>query len=393
MRRRDRLHRRAADVGHRRPRTPKGAGGSMRAPSPSRSSWRAENREAPDAGRGRAGFAAWAQCTTQDHRGDSHIKLAAKRGEPGREVLRRTVLQRPCRAERPSTPAGPRWFCCADEALPLAEVDSFLARTAARGVRVFRPLRNDAPLRAGCCAPPTNGRYRRRIRGACARIAASSSTAPAWPPAITCAPLAAVISACRRASASRPSGCGQLRGMEPHGFPKPTRSSSPATWASSRLRERDGSGGGRAHRRRSVSRASRGASASWSRVLHGLDGLGRGRDGGAARRARDRRASARGGVHRVGRRAHAGGSRVAHADGEGVVRAGAPCRGEASLHLGAHRSHDGRRDRVVRHAGRRDSGRAARADRLRRASASSGHHQAGAARGLPDGRVRAAITG
>ncbi|MFR3090826.1 MAG: hypothetical protein ACLTMP_02985 [Eggerthella lenta] len=28
-------------VGHRRPRTPKGAGGSMRAPSPSRSSWRA----------------------------------------------------------------------------------------------------------------------------------------------------------------------------------------------------------------------------------------------------------------------------------------------------------------------------------------------------------------
>ena len=39
---------------------------------------------------------------------------------------------------------------------------------------------------------------------------------------------------------------------------------------------------------------------------------------------RDRRASARGGVHRVGRRAACRRSRVTHSDGEGVVRAGAP---------------------------------------------------------------------
>ena len=32
-----------------------------------------------------------------------------------------------------------------DEALPLAEVDSFLARAAARGVRVFRAMSPDAP--------------------------------------------------------------------------------------------------------------------------------------------------------------------------------------------------------------------------------------------------------
>ena len=70
-----------------------------------------QNREAPDAGRGRCGLRACA-VYTQDHRGEGHTK-AAQRIEPGREVLRRAVLQRPCRAAGGHRNAAPRWCCCA----------------------------------------------------------------------------------------------------------------------------------------------------------------------------------------------------------------------------------------------------------------------------------------
>ena len=117
---------------------------------------------------------------------------------------------------------------------------------------------------AGCCALPTNP-LSTAIRGARARTAASSSTAPAWPPAITCAPLAAVTCACRRASASTTCWMRTASWNGTARFPKPTRSSSPATWASSRLSARR-----RVWRRAcapasDVSRACAWPSASWSR--------------------------------------------------------------------------------------------------------------------------------
>ena len=53
--------------------------------------------------------------------------------------------------------------------------------------------------------------------------------------------------------------------------------------------------------------------------------------------------------HRVllGRRPHAGGRALAHADGQDLGGAGAPARGAAALHLGAHRPHHRRRHRLA----------------------------------------------
>lgn len=91
--------------------------------------------------------AGFATCTvyTQDHRNDGYLKLAhstVSLGEKYSDALfcnSHAVL-----AAVEASGASTVLLC--DEALPLAEVDSFLARTAARGVRVFRPLSADAPM-------------------------------------------------------------------------------------------------------------------------------------------------------------------------------------------------------------------------------------------------------
>lgn len=91
-----------------------------------------------------AGFAVFAACT-QDHRNDGHLKLAqgtVSLGEKYSDALfcnSHAVLSA-------AESCGASVVLLCDEALPLADVDSFLARTAARGVRVFRPISNDAPL-------------------------------------------------------------------------------------------------------------------------------------------------------------------------------------------------------------------------------------------------------
>ena len=59
----------------------------------------------------------------------------------------------------------------------------------------------------------------------------------------------------------------------------------------------------------------------------------------------------------------------------------------AALHLGPDAPDDGRRDRELRHARGRDPRGARRAHRLRRRKGHQGHHQADAARRLPDGRI------
>lgn len=91
--------------------------------------------------------AGFAPCVvyTQDHRFDAHVKLAPLAvclGEKHSDALF-------CNGYAVLTAAdecGATTVLLCDEALPLAEVDSFLARAAARGIRVFRPLSADAPL-------------------------------------------------------------------------------------------------------------------------------------------------------------------------------------------------------------------------------------------------------
>jgi hypothetical protein len=74
-------------------------------------------------------------------------------------------------------------------------------------------------------------------------------------------------------------------------------------------------------------------------------------------------------VRLVGRRAHAGGHPVAHADAAHHRRGAGSARGETALRRGAHASDDRRRHGVLRHAGRRPYRRAGGAHRLRRAPA------------------------
>lgn len=91
-----------------------------------------------------AGFASCA-VYTQDHRNDSHLKLAQRTVSLGEKYSDALF----CNGHAVLTAVdacGASVVLLCDEALPLAEVDSFLARTAAHGVRVFRPLSNDAPL-------------------------------------------------------------------------------------------------------------------------------------------------------------------------------------------------------------------------------------------------------
>src|SRR5207248_3513780 len=89
------------------------------------------------------------------------------------------------------------------------------------------------------------------------------------------------------------------------------------------------------------------------------------------------------------RRPHAGGHLLPDADGEVLRGAGPfPPRAEA-VHQRAARSHHRRRGRLLRLSRRRDPGRAARADRLRRAAGDRADHPAEAPRRIPDQRVPA----
>lgn len=91
-----------------------------------------------------AGFCACVPYT-QDRRFDSQVKAAPRAvclGERYSDALfanAHAVLQA-------VEECGASTVLLCDEAAPLAEVDSFLARAAARGVRVYRPLAADAPL-------------------------------------------------------------------------------------------------------------------------------------------------------------------------------------------------------------------------------------------------------
>ena len=90
-----------------------------------------------------AGFCACA-VYTQDRRGEGYLKAAQRAvclGERYSDALfcnGHAVLQA-------ADECGAAVVLLSDEALPLAEVDSFLARAAARGVRVFRAMSPDAP--------------------------------------------------------------------------------------------------------------------------------------------------------------------------------------------------------------------------------------------------------
>ncbi len=127
------------------PRTPKGAGGIDAGSKPvALVMARPKTAKRLMQAVGDAGFAACA-VYTQDHRGDSHIKLAQSAVSLGEKYSDALF----CNGHAVLTAidsCGASVVLLCDEALPLAEVDSFLARTAARGVRVFRPLSNDAPL-------------------------------------------------------------------------------------------------------------------------------------------------------------------------------------------------------------------------------------------------------
>ncbi len=91
-----------------------------------------------------AGFSTCAVYTA-DHRNDGHLKLAQSTVSLG-EKYSDALFCNSHAVLSAIDACGASVVLLCDEALPLAEVDSFLARTAAHGVRVFRPLSVDAPL-------------------------------------------------------------------------------------------------------------------------------------------------------------------------------------------------------------------------------------------------------
>ncbi len=90
-----------------------------------------------------AGFSTCA-VYTQDRRLDPHLKLAQQAVCLG-ERYSSALFCNSCAVLEAAETCGASVVLLCDEALPLAEVDSFLARAAARGIRVYRPLNQDAP--------------------------------------------------------------------------------------------------------------------------------------------------------------------------------------------------------------------------------------------------------
>ena len=142
--------------------------------------------------------------------------------------------------------------------------------------------------------------------------------------------------------------------------------------------------------RQGAARRHAGCACRHGAVVHdGIDGLGRGGKDHAHGGARDRRSSACGHLHGFGRRAHAGRPGIAHADGEGICGDRAPWARRFALRVGAYRSDDGRRDRIVRDGRRHHPCRAPCAHRVRRKARDPGHDSQGFARRLPNGGIRA----
>ncbi len=91
-----------------------------------------------------AGFSACVAYTL-DHRFDAHLKAAQAAVSLG-DKYSDALFCNSHAVLAAAAECGASVILLCDEALPLAEVDSFLARAAARGIRVFRPLAPDAPL-------------------------------------------------------------------------------------------------------------------------------------------------------------------------------------------------------------------------------------------------------
>ena len=92
---------------------------------------------------------------------------------------------------------------------------------------------------------------------------------------------------------------------------------------------------------------------------------------------------------RLGRSAHAGGLRLAHADGEDEPGDRTPPRGRRPVRLPAHRPDLRRRERLVRHARRRPRSPSRELHRLRRSEGDRADDPPAAAGRVPDGRVPA----
>lgn len=91
-----------------------------------------------------AGFSLCAP-QTQDHRLDSYLKMAHQKVNLG-EKYSEGLFSNAYAVLMGAKQCHARFILLADEAVALAEVDSFLARAAACGIEVFRPLSDEAPL-------------------------------------------------------------------------------------------------------------------------------------------------------------------------------------------------------------------------------------------------------
>ena len=136
---------------------------------------------------GDAGFAACA-VYTQDHRGDSHIKLAQSAVSLGEKYSDALF----CNGHAVLTAidsCGASVVLLCDEALPLAEVDSLFSlarRLAACGCSARSA--NDAPLLGWVLCTTDKPAIDGDSWRACPHCGLKFD-GPAWPPAITCAPL------------------------------------------------------------------------------------------------------------------------------------------------------------------------------------------------------------
>ena len=123
------------------------------------------------------------------------------------------------------------------------------------------------------------------------------------------------------------------------------------------------------------------------RVHRGKHGERRRRGDHVRRRARAREPGAAARDRRLGRRPHAGGLRLAHADGEDEPGDRPAARGRNPVRLPPHRSDLRRRDCLVRHPRRRPRLRAGQLRRLRRPEGDRADDSPDAPGRLPDGRV------
>ncbi|CAA9210177.1 MAG: Acetyl-coenzyme A carboxyl transferase beta chain, partial [uncultured Acetobacteraceae bacterium] len=173
------------------------------------------------------------------------------------------------------------------------------------------------------------------------------------------------------------------RARRPAALPRPAPLRRPAEGRAIERRP-GGRGGGGARRGRGAPRGGRGLRILLPRRLHGR---GRGRSaghGGAAGRVAGQPPDR---VHRLRRRADAGGRDLPHADAAHGDRHAHGEGGGAAVDPRAVRPHHRRRDGLLRHAGRHPDRGAGRADRLRGRARHRADGAREAARGLPARRI------